>query len=53
MVKSPKEAVKKKKKQVRQLKWVQRYIPKVKRPFHIVCAILNIFLPGVGTILGG
>ena len=30
-----------------------KYIPKVKSPHHITCFVLNILLPGVGTILSG
>eukprot|EP01080_Neovahlkampfia_damariscottae_P007063 gene7063-11226_t len=33
----------------KQMKW----IPKVKPPHHITCFVLNIFLPGIGTILSG
>jgi hypothetical protein len=30
-----------------------KYIPKVKSPHHITCFVLNIFLPGFGTIISG
>jgi len=38
---------------VKTAKFANKWIPKVKQPWHIVCFILNIFLPGIGTILGG
>eukprot|EP01095_Lingulamoeba_sp_RSL-Kostka_P012858 TRINITY_DN5182_c0_g1_i1.p1 TRINITY_DN5182_c0_g1~~TRINITY_DN5182_c0_g1_i1.p1 ORF type:complete len:132 (+),score=2.09 TRINITY_DN5182_c0_g1_i1:45-440(+) len=33
------------------LKFANKWIPKVKKPYHIVCFVLNIFIPGSGTII--
>lgn len=32
-------------------KGVVRMIPKVKKPWNLYCFIINIFLPGIGTLI--
>eukprot|EP01094_Clydonella_sp_ATCC50884_P028855 TRINITY_DN880_c0_g2_i1.p3 TRINITY_DN880_c0_g2~~TRINITY_DN880_c0_g2_i1.p3 ORF type:complete len:126 (+),score=32.00 TRINITY_DN880_c0_g2_i1:99-476(+) len=55
-VKTPKKvkgvSLKKSSTKLKQGRFVSKWIPKVPRPYHTIVFIINIFLPGFGTIIG-